>query len=115
MSGPLQVSLDEPATFKCIVESNPKASIKWFKNDVEIESLPTLVLVDNATFTREEEKYRIQKATPSHLAVYKCEAQNVVLGQTRKTEKTIDFKVECKLNLFEGFSIKCRHRQTEHM
>ena len=97
MSGPLKVKLDDPATFKCIVESNPVASIKWFKDDVEIESSPTLTLVDNATFTRQEETYRIQNAAASHLAVYKCEAENKVLGQSRKTEKMIDFKVECKL------------------
>ena len=97
MSGPLKVKLDDPATFKCIVESNPVASIKWFKDDVEIESSPTLTLVDNATFTRQEETYRIQNAAASHLAVYKCEAENKVLGQSRKAEKMIDFKVECKL------------------
>ena len=100
LSGPLKVSLNDPATFKCLVESNPVSSIKWFKDNVEIEPSPTLVLVENATFTRQEETYRIQEATPSHLAVYKCEAENTVLGEKRKTEKSIDFKVECKLLFF---------------
>ena len=95
-TGKQQASLNETVEFRCIVEANPAPVVKWLKNGVEFEPFPRENPVNNATFVRKEDAYRIQAAKPSDMAVYTCEATNKVLGKDKVVKKTIDFKVFCK-------------------
>ena len=104
MSGVQEVKLNEPSTFQCIIESNPEATVKWFKNDQEISAFPKTVPINNITMVRKDETFKIQSAQPDDMAIYKCEATNEVLGVKRKVVQSIDFKVRCMCSFLSTFS-----------
>ena len=96
-TGQNQVDVNGTATFRCIIDGNTAPEVKWYKNGVEFQPFPREILVNNETFTRKEDSYRIQLAKPADMALYECEAKNIVLGAEKVVKKAIDFKVLCKL------------------
>lgn len=95
LTGPSNMIIgDTGAEFKCLVDSNPVATIKWYRGSTEVNSFPKHTIVDNNTLVRQEETYKIQTIKVEDMDVYKCEATNVVTGETKTSFKEIN--VKCK-------------------
>lgn len=100
----------QAVTFRCLVEANPKPSVRWTKNEEELNLAANPRL--RSTLINDKHTLIIDDVHPTDAGQYRCLANNSV-GQTISSAATLTVEEHCKYltqftnptkNRVDGFS-----------
>ena len=83
----------QAAIFRCLVEGNPKPSVRWTKNEEELNLAANPRL--RSTLINDTHTLIIVDVNPTDAGQYKCLANNSV-GQTTSPAATLTVEEYCK-------------------
>ncbi|XP_044127798.1 sialic acid-binding Ig-like lectin 14 [Bufo gargarizans] len=90
----VNVTDGDSITMKCIVDSNPEASITWYKEDMEVQRT-----ISDRTVT-----LTLSNITPSDAGRYRCSAENEH-GAAHRTVEIIYHSPEVEDDLAQGYIV----------
>lgn len=79
---------DKPASFECIVESNPKPTVTWFYRKKEL-SVKDGVKIEKDSL-KNKYKLIIQKTNDKSIGIYRVKAVNDFGSETREIELNVE-------------------------
>ena len=96
----LAAALEDSASFmslKCIADSNPMASIKWFKDSIPITAPNNVMLAPSTNRTHKNNtlvvsELRFEPVKKNDAGLYSCKATNVI-GESPSANYRMD--VQC--------------------
>lgn len=83
----------QAVTFRCLVEANPKPSVRWTKNEEELNLAANPRL--RSTLINDKHTLIIDDVHPTDAGQYRCLANNSV-GQTISSAATLTVEEHCK-------------------